>query len=479
MYLYSKSKIEKEIIIRIYDDGATLTKTPVKVDKEDNTSQIISVYKDIENILSNNGFIAKSIETIMDIIKSETKTVETKFKTVRISEGDIVDITYIENGNIHNIRGALNKIIESPLRHRYFDSNKSDYVKIFLVLDASTEFNRCKTEVSLDNIRDIEIIKKNTEDPFGDEYPKYLDESEAIVNSSEAITEILNEETKTTLLFAAGTFKEKLTVSKSVTLKGNYADVPANEGYRCTDEISPDETIINGIVTIEGESDVVLDGFTFTDKSNFCLYNKGSLIIKNCKFVNITPYQLKSFLITGISTKEETDSVLLIIENCYFGNNKSSQVDPYEIVRETYSYYNGFELNCRLANGSNISRNYFAKDVCTNNIINIYNVEEGANILISKNHFEFSGNAIRIGIKGEPKCNIVCSDNIYDNTHENSEYAGLLLIQPYGMLTTSFANCTIVLNNTIHNDDLQLYYLYAGSKDMQFTKDNKPTVVVL
>ena len=34
------------------------------------------------------------------------------------------------------------------------------------------------------------------------------------------------------------------------------------------------------------------------------------------------------------------------------------------------------------------------------------------------------------------------------------------------------------MNNTIHPDDGQLYYLYAQPTDMQFTEDNLPTVII-
>ena len=68
-------------------------------------------------------------------------------------------------------------------------------------------------------------------------------------------------------------------------------------------------------------------------------------------------------------------------------------------------------------------------------------------------------------------------------TDEDLTYAGLLIVQPYGKQTTSFANAVINIDNTIFDgaiegEDYQLYYLYAGSNDMQFTDYNVPTVLI-
>lgn len=173
----------------------------------------------------------------------------------------------------------------------------------------------------------------------------------------------------------------------------------------------------------------------------------------------------KSYLVKST----QPNPLKLIVENCYLGTNTANSVG---------NIYNGLELNCILKDGSSISNNYFAAAACTHNAINIYAVEDGATIHIDNNHFEYSGNAIRIGIKGEPTCTIACNGNSYDATDSTDEYAGLLLVQPYGKQTTSFANCTIKIDDTVHSDSKQLYYLYAGADDMQFTNFNKPTIII-
>lgn len=295
---------------------------------------------------------------------------------------------------------------------------------------------------------------------------KSMNGATSVLVNSDSINDTLENETVSTIALVPGTFSEELTLSRNVNLVGYYSTTSANEGDRCSDTIGENETVIDGTLIIDGDSDVKLTGLTFTNNSLIEVKNNGTLTMSNCKVVDVEPDAQKSFIIKST----QANPVKLVIENCYFGTNGTNSIG---------SIYNGFELNCTLKDGSSISNNYFAAEVCTHNVINIYAVEEGATVYINNNHFEYSANAIRIGIKGEPTCTIVCDGNSYDATDTvYVDYAGLLLVQPYGKQTTSFANCTIKIDNTVHSDDLQLYYLYAGSGDTQFTDSNKPTIIV-
>ena len=287
----------------------------------------------------------------------------------------------------------------------------------------------------------------------------------SVLANTDSIQNEIDDSDTSAVALAPGTFTEPINFTRSINLAGYYSTTPANEGERCSDTIAENESIIDGVINVTGQSDVILSGLTFTENALINVSNEGSLTLNNCKIVNMQADSSKSYLIK--STQE--NPIKVTIENCYFGTNTANSVG---------NIYNGLELNCVLKDGSSISNNYFTKDACTHNAINIYAVEEGATIRINGNHFEYSGNAIRIGIKGEPECTIICSGNAYDSTDENDEYAGLLLVQPYGNKTTSFANCTIKINKTEHSDDKQLYYLYAGAGDMQFTDSNKPTIIV-
>ena len=60
------------------------------------------------------------------------------------------------------------------------------------------------------------------------------------------------------------------------------------------------------------------------------------------------------------------------------------------------------------------------------------------------------------------------------------EYAGLLLIQPVGPKTTSFANMTVNLDNNkcLSNKDAQLFYIYCAPTDIVLNETNCPNIFV-
>lgn len=262
---------------------------------------------------------------------------------------------------------------------------------------------------------------------------------------------------------------DPLTFNGSLIIEGIYSDTPANTGIRCTDDISEDEDIFKGLITCNKDSDVTINGVTLTENSLVLTDQPKSLTFRNCKFANMTAAG-KSFLIRQNGFKDT--ATVLTIENCYFGNNEADA--------ENY-IYNLFECNMKLADGSSISNNYFAKSNCTHNAINIYDVEDDAVITISGNVFEYSANAIRFGAIGSPKCTINIVDNTYLATDETyPEYAGLLLIQPYGKRTESYEDVEINIRNTKEPEGYegQLYYIYCGENDTQLNVATRPSIYV-
>lgn len=262
---------------------------------------------------------------------------------------------------------------------------------------------------------------------------------------------------------------DPINLDGSLILEGYYADTPANYGTRCNDDILDQEDLFTGLITCGKDTDIVLNGLTFSNEALVLTEQPKSLTIKNCKFVNMAS-EGKSYMIMEKTFNDTPTKV--IIENCYFGNN------AYD---DTNSIYNLFEGRVKLADGSSISNNYFAKACCTHNIINIYDVEKDASINIENNIFEYSANAIRFGCVGNPSCTI----NIIGNTYEETDmlypdYAGLLLIQPYGTQTESYENVDINLTNTKGPEgyDGQLYYIYCGSSDTQLTEQMKPSIFI-
>lgn len=294
--------------------------------------------------------------------------------------------------------------------------------------------------------------------------------TEAITNTETGIVSIAN-----------GLVTEPITVSKSVVIRGAKADIPANvvstsvnsrtkavstvAGINTARANIEEETVITEKIIIEDGCSIELNGVTLTGNALLSMTQFKDITLKNCVIKDLNPTASKTFI---IQTPTSEEAAKMVIKNCYFGAN---------IKNDNGSFYNGFELNGLLANGSEFSENYFEKGSCNHNDINLYSVAPDATITIRNNIWEYSGNAIRIGIKGEPKCTVDIIDNTYHTTDETyPDYAGLLLIQPYGKQTTSFANCTINIKGTVHTDKYQVYYMYAGSNDMQFTEANVPTI---
>lgn len=281
------------------------------------------------------------------------------------------------------------------------------------------------------------------------------------------ITDAIKNITNGKLSITKGTFANTVTVDKDVVISGAKAGIAAtNEAARKI----KDETVITGTIKVTNGANVTIDGVTLSENAIIDTTGAGDVTLKNCIITNIIPTAAKTYLIKNTST----DAGALKINNCYFGKN--------EIV-DGNKIYNLFELNGALKDGTIIENNYFEKGCSTHNDINIYSVEEGATITIRNNTWERSANGIRLGIKGEPKCTINIENNRYMSTDEDLTYAGLLIVQPYGKQTTSFANAVINIDNTIFDgaiegEDYQLYYLYAGSNDMQFTDYNVPTVLI-
>ena len=272
------------------------------------------------------------------------------------------------------------------------------------------------------------------------------------------LSEVVKLLNSSTVTLDSGTYDDPISLSATCQIQGAKMNVTANSGKRCTDEVLEDETVITGTITIQDGGYVVFNGLTLSDKAKIVLDGECILSLRNCRILNIDDGS------TSLISSNFDCNAEIYINDCYFGTNAGT-------------IYNALNLNCKLSN-TVITDNYFAADVCTHNIINIYNVADKAHIYIYKNTFEKSANAIRVGIIGEPECYIYCDGNIYNSTDENEKYAGLMVIQPYEKLTTSFANCYISINNTTHSDPYPVYYLYADKNDMQFDDTNKPVVTI-
>lgn len=151
-----------------------------------------------------------------------------------------------------------------------------------------------------------------------------------------------------------------------------------------------------------------------------------------------------------------------------------------KFIDEPVDGYNLFELDCFLKNGSVFDGNTFTLNSCSHNLINIYGIDDGANVRVV-NNVAYKLGLVRVGPKGDPKGTILMENNTYDCDipEDMKKYAVLFLVQPYGAASDTMKNLTIICNKTTKPAAATYVgYLWMTSTSMQFTKDTVPTVVI-
>ena len=220
-------------------------------------------------------------------------------------------------------------------------------------------------------------------------------------------------------------------------------------------------TVCNKPIKVDASEGVMIfDGIDFTGEALITLNGAKEVYFKNCRFYKLTPNTKKTMAITSKASIE----LKLVVEKCFFGENPSI---------DTNAIYHILEGNFKAVNGSSFSENYFVKGCNTHNAINFYDVVDGATIGINKNVFEYSGSAVRLGIKGAAKATFIMNGNTYltTDTSNGGEWAGFLTIQPYGTVTTSWNDVTIKLSNTENKSGYkQLAVFFANSTDTHFDR---------
>lgn len=220
-------------------------------------------------------------------------------------------------------------------------------------------------------------------------------------------------------------------------------------------------TVCNKPITVNASNGIVIfDGIDFTGEALISLNDAKEVYFKNCRFYKLTPNTKKTMAINSKSSVE----MKLVVEKCFFGENPNVG---------TNAVYHILEGNIKAADGSSFSENYFVKGCNTHNAINFYDVVDGATIGINKNIFEYSGSAVRLGIKGAAKATFLMNGNTYLATDpsDGGDWAGFLTIQPYGKSTTSWNDVTIKLSNTENKSGVkQLVVFFANSSDTHFDR---------
>lgn len=217
------------------------------------------------------------------------------------------------------------------------------------------------------------------------------------------------------------------------------------------------------------EGEIVLNGLDFTKNGYVEINNASSVIIKNCRVYNLNcenaakNYWMK--IIGDIPMK-------LAIVRSFFGDNFGTNGQLYNLL----------EMNAKLKGDSMISSNWFSKNCCTHNTVNIYGADEGAVIYVNNNHFADVIHQMRIGIKEAPTCKIIANGNdcrVLDTSEEGLEWANLALVQPYGKKTTTFENLEISMkDNTLSSDLPDPIVAYFGSSDTPLGVTSAPKVTL-
>lgn len=266
-----------------------------------------------------------------------------------------------------------------------------------------------------------------------------------------------------TINLGSGTYSDDFPkeIPYMLTINGAQKNVIASTGARAVDTIDSTESVISGKIALHGESYVVMDGLTFTKNAVIDLNDfEGNLTIRNSKFIGITNTTAKD---NKYAFKMDEKSIAkLTITGCYFSNSPG--------------IYNGLELVGELIDGSTFSRNKFTESFCSHNAINIYDVCDNAHILISNNDCP-AVNMLRVGIKGEPACTLTFSGNTQGKSTDPTLNSNIL-VQPYGVKTTSFRNCHLKFTNTSEEYDPYVIVAYQEGIDTELTKDKMPTVSV-
>lgn len=219
------------------------------------------------------------------------------------------------------------------------------------------------------------------------------------------------------------------------------------------------------VINADGK-DIVLNGLDFTENGYLEIKNANSVVVKNCRVYKLncedTP---KNYWLTVMGDIP----VQLKVVHCFFGANPGTKGQLYNIL----------EMSAKLKNKSAFSSNWFVDGACTHNTVNIYGAEEGASISINNNYFGNTYGTPRIGVKGEPACTIIAQNNEHNVVVNGDEWNQMLLFQPFGSVTTTFANMKVVAsNNKFIGEGGEPYLAYFGDKDTPMGYDSLPELTV-
>lgn len=309
-----------------------------------------------------------------------------------------------------------------------------------------------------------EILADGTEillDEFNYHMDFMLENYKPIQASVNNIDEVLkNAKDGDMIILSPGVYDQNFTINKPVVLNGNGETT-----------ITSKVTVSTGNVCITGCNFKIDSGLKESEKiievtgNGPFSFSNNSIIVDNVK-------------IQKAITVNSTDSVN-ISGNTFIDLNES--------------IYNWIEvgLNGMIASGSKFNNNTFIGKT-RHNQFSLFAFDDNAEIEISGNTFDYSGNAVRISNKTSSKVKILINNNSYNETDmsDNYIYAGFLFFQDYssGSNVMDFTCMDIEIDNLIGPGGKkmlknipgtidQIYYVY-DNQDGIITDKNQPNIVL-
>lgn len=298
-----------------------------------------------------------------------------------------------------------------------------------------------------------------------DEYNYHLDllamNHESVAATTETLQDVLsNAKEGDMIVLEEGVYDQELTIDKPVIINGDG------------------KAIITSKVQVTS-SDVTITG---------CIFEADSTLTENDRIVHVTGSGAFSFSNNTIKVGETKLRTPVLVQTTGIVNISGNTFeDPNTMV------YNWMEIGnlatLPIASGSKFNFNTFVGTPSNNNI-SLYAFEEGAEIEISGNTFDYSGNSVRISNITSAKVKFIMNNNMYKDTSAADDYiySGFILFQDYSTEDDimDFTSMEVHINNLIGpggkkmlvnvpNTVDQIYYVY-DNQDGIITETNQPQI---
>ena len=203
-------------------------------------------------------------------------------------------------------------------------------------------------------------------------------------------------------------------------------------------------------------------GLDFTENATITVDHATSFIMDNCEFYDLDSLEPKASV---IRFTEDSECFVDISNNTFKANNGAIThvIDIYPKITEN----------------SKIDNNRFEGVCCDQDTIVLYGLARNGDVEVNDNFCEISRNMLHIGFRGVVNGRIEVERNSYNETDTDTTYAGLVMVEPCGMLTESMNMLDISITDTRNNSGIpQLVYLYSGPEDMRFDNGTRPKIYI-